>query len=432
MLDLIHTTPYDRRPHTDTEPVSLLPQDLEQRLLTARPRLLRIIRTLGIPADAADDLAQETLLAAWRRLDQLRSPERFDAWLDAICRNQCRMYLRANSPVALRQGGPVLVSLDTPDRDGDGAAERAENLPDPQAVDPMELVDRHDLATFLDRALGYLSPNARAVLELRYLMELNEHEAASSLGLTVNVLEARLHRARRQLRDVLGGPLRAEAETYGLVLDGVMPEGWQETRIWCNLCGRRRLLGIFDRMPDGKINLRLRCPDCSRRFGHLDNYASKGIVDLTGMSSFRPALTRTMRVLAEQTHRALETGWDVCSHCGRPTPRRVVGPDEIPTTLPSALQQHWVVAACQHEGCSGLGAYTAVEPAIWLHPAAQRFMAEHPRWITLSETVENFANQPAIRFRLADVASDARLTAYTDVRTLRILAIFPERAAQAG
>src|SRR5579872_2476446 len=158
MLDLIHTTPYDRRPHTDTKPVSLLPRDLEQRLLTARPRLLRIIRTLGIPADAADDLAQETLLAAWRRLDQLRSPERFDAWLDAICRNQCRMYLRANSPVALRQGGPVLVSLDTPDRDEDGAAERAENMPDPQAVDPLELVDRRDLATFLDRALGYLSP----------------------------------------------------------------------------------------------------------------------------------------------------------------------------------------------------------------------------------------------------------------------------------
>ena len=45
--------------------------------------------------EAADDCVQETLIEAWRHLDQLRAPERFDAWLNGICRNICLRWQRA-------------------------------------------------------------------------------------------------------------------------------------------------------------------------------------------------------------------------------------------------------------------------------------------------------------------------------------------------
>lgn len=450
MLDLSHyqscnppVVPPSRLPGdvpilTPSTPLSSLPWDLEQRLRAARPRLLRIVRAMGVPVDAADDVAQETLLAAWRRLDRLRSPERFDAWLDAICRNQCRMYLRANSPVAVRQGGPAVLSATTTTmtRDEDGQTVEAvlDTLPDPQAVNPLEVLDHDDLATFLDRALAYLPLAARTALELRYLAEQSEHEVASSLGVSVNVLEARLHRARRRLRDVITGPLRADAEAFGLLTDTQHAEGWQETRIWCNLCGRRRLHGIFKRHADGKVHLRMRCPDCSERYD-VDIYGSKGLVDLEGLRSFRPAITRVMRSLAEQTRQALDTGWGPCLYCGQPVIQRVVGPGEIPDYLPQE-PKFWVVTPYRHDGegslysqhgcLSGRGAYTAVEPATWFHPEVQRFMADHPRWITLPERTLDYGGQPAIRFQLADVASAARLTILADLHTLRILATFPE------
>ena len=52
--------------------------DLEQMLSAARPRLLRLAHTCGVTLDAAEDVVQETLIEAWRHLDHLRSPERFD------------------------------------------------------------------------------------------------------------------------------------------------------------------------------------------------------------------------------------------------------------------------------------------------------------------------------------------------------------------
>lgn len=450
MLDLRHCTSYahaaspfrlpgDVPIEARAAPVfSLLPWDLEQRLRAARPRLLRIVRAMGVPTDAADDVAQETLLAAWRRLDRLRSLERFDAWLDAICRNQCRMYLRANSPVAVRQGGPAVLSAPTPlaprDEDGQTADAVLATLPDPQAENPLEVLDHEDLATFLDRALAYLPPAARTALELRYLAERTEHEVAESLGVSVPVLEARLHRARRRLRDIITGPLRADAEAFGLLTDGTRADGWQETRIWCNLCGRRRLYGIFKRGADGKSYLRMRCPDCSERYD-VDIYASKGTVDLEGLRSFRPALTRTMRALAKQTRQALDTGWAACLSCGEPVIQRVVGPGELPDYLPQE-PKFWVIPSCRHQGVASPhrhygcscehGAYTAVEPATWFHPAVQRFMADHPRWITLPETTLDYGGQSVIRFQLADAASAARLTILADAHTLHIRATFPE------
>jgi DNA-directed RNA polymerase specialized sigma24 family protein len=49
--------------------------DYERIVADARPRLLQVARLRGVPVDAIEDVVQETLLVAWRRLDQLHSPE---------------------------------------------------------------------------------------------------------------------------------------------------------------------------------------------------------------------------------------------------------------------------------------------------------------------------------------------------------------------
>jgi RNA polymerase sigma-70 factor (ECF subfamily) len=60
-----------------------------------RARLVRLCACLTGNSEAAEDLAQETLVEAWRHAHKLHDPSGRDRWLAAIARNVCRRWLRA-------------------------------------------------------------------------------------------------------------------------------------------------------------------------------------------------------------------------------------------------------------------------------------------------------------------------------------------------
>lgn len=381
-------------------------------MAAARPRLVRRARARGIAPDAADDVAQETLLEAWRHLDDLYAPDGFDAWLNAIFRNVVQRYARASGLLARRY-----TSLPDPASlwdEGDGAEDGVPpDIADPLGGDPAEELDRQDLELLLDRALGHLPVSAREVVELCYLAETPQREAALRLGITIRSLEARLHRARRQLRQVLGGELRAEAQAFGLGLEERLAEGWRETRLWCRSCGQRRLQGAFEPLPGARVNLHLRCPVCS------DEVNGWGHVPLDGLRSFRPAFKRVMRYASSYFLPGLTTGSQPCLACGAPQRPRIVGPDELGEPL-EARAGLMVILRCG--ACGGHHADIRVADVLWSHPAAQRFMEQHPRSVTEPETAIEYLSRPAIRVRLTDVASAARLTLLVHPQTLHVLA----------
>jgi RNA polymerase sigma-70 factor (ECF subfamily) len=96
--------------------------DLDSAFASARSRLLRIATSL-VGADAAEDVVQDTYLAARARLGQLRDPAAIDAWLARICVHRsyrvrrrgrrlqelltllpfARVVAPANSPIELRE-----------------------------------------------------------------------------------------------------------------------------------------------------------------------------------------------------------------------------------------------------------------------------------------------------------------------------------------
>lgn len=61
-----------------------------RRLEVAHHRLVRMALAQGFGAEDAEDIAQETLLEAWRHLEDLYAPDGIDVWLNAIYRNVCR------------------------------------------------------------------------------------------------------------------------------------------------------------------------------------------------------------------------------------------------------------------------------------------------------------------------------------------------------
>jgi RNA polymerase sigma factor (sigma-70 family) len=394
--------------------------DLEQALSVARPRLLRLAHRRGVTPDATDDVVQETLIEAWRHLNHLRSPERFDAWLDGICRNVVLRWARTQGVMVYRE-----ASLSNSLVEGQNELEESSELdiPDPMALDPVEELSRQDLAVLLDRALGYLPQDTRALVELHYLAELSQDETAARIGITPSALKARLHRARRQLRQVLNSELRTYAEEFGLVVDEEAVAGWHESRIWCFMCGGRHLYGIFELLPNGRVDFRLRCPDCSQGVGVVN---SGGYPALDGIRTFRPALKRVM--LAIRNFAAgLSDDRQACPICGTLGQICIMNMEEFAAVCPFQVcpSQHgyMVVSSC---GSCGAFVNTSVNGCFWLYPVVQSFMRQHPRSIFEPETLIEYAGQAAIRIRLVDITSAARLTLLAHPQTLQVLATFQE------
>ena len=332
---------------------------MEGWLTTARPRLQHLAHLRGVAPDAIEDVVQETLLEAWKHLDRLSAPEGVHAWLDEICRNICRRYARKHW-MEQQHLSPVF----TPHQYDAGESEEAEaalllNLPDTQLPDPLEVLSHQDMALLLDRACGSLSPSARQSVELCYLMELPQREVAGRLEISISALEARLHRARAQLRQVLNGPLREDAEALGLPLDQESVGGWRETRLWCSFCGQRRLMGMFLPQANGGTNLHMCCPECEQHDGlsdvHNSNVHSKGLVQLDGLQLVRPAWKRTMQEMTRRFVAGTVSREERRPYCEAPVSlqlidKRLAGEIEQGTVLPVGLSRHpsqfWVWWRC--------------------------------------------------------------------------------------
>ena len=291
-------------------------------------------------------------------------------------------------------------------------------LPAPLEFDPAEALSRQEFATLLDRAMGHLPQRTREALELCYLAEVPQREAAQRLGMTINALEVRLHRARQQLRQVLSGELRADAEAFGLTLNEEVALGWRETRSWCNLCGQHRLRGLFEPQPDGRVYLRLRCPGCSPRYGDMFNCS---LASVAGFHSFHSAYKHVWKVGFAYWMQALAQGQQRCFTCQRLLPVQIGRPEEFAPPL-SYPDNYRILLDCPTCGSSS----TSSISALLTHPTISRFAEQHPRWHIGPESTLEYAGQPAIRTSLINPTGAARLIVVAHRQTLRTLATFSE------
>lgn len=371
------------------------------RLAARVPHLLRLARGRGLDDASAEDAVQDTLVLAWRHREQLRQPARFDAWLDQICRNAARAIHRDSARRIVHEMESGVAE------DGPDALERIAD-----EFDPTEALERADFAVLVDRLLGALPPPTRHLVELCYLAELPQREAALRLGLSLSAVEARLHRARRELRRLLQREFRADAQGFGLDL-GSDPAGWRDTRQWCRSCGRVRVQGIFEYMTGGRVNLRLRCSSCGFQVN------SGGAVPLPGRSSFRPALRHFYAWASAYLIGSASGGSTTrpCPRCGRSCGIRLVQPDDL-----TARRYGWrgltLVVECR--ACDMI-VNSTLGLVAWPHPEAQAFMRDHARWVSEPESLVTYAGRPSVRIPARDNAGTAHLVFFADPKTLEVL-----------
>ena len=175
---------------------------LEQLLERHQAQVYRFgMKMCRDPEDAADVL-QDTLLAMARGIRDFRGATSISTWLYTVARSFC-IKKRRRSKFA-----PAEPSLDMT------VAAEAAQLADP-AESPDEALAKKQVEQALDQAIGALDPMYREVLVLRDIESLTALEVAEVLGISVQAVKSRLHRARVAVRDsvapVLGVPSDAQA-----------------------------------------------------------------------------------------------------------------------------------------------------------------------------------------------------------------------------
>jgi len=138
--------------------------------------LVAVADSILLDHHLAEDAAQEALAAACRQLPRLKKPERFGPWIVAICRNVARDMLREQQ----KQRTPI--------------DDRRERKCD---------VENDNQKAILAEALQQLPQHLREVIFLRFYNEMSYRQITNVLGVTEQVIDGRLRRAKKKIGDYL-------------------------------------------------------------------------------------------------------------------------------------------------------------------------------------------------------------------------------------
>jgi RNA polymerase sigma-70 factor (ECF subfamily) len=385
--------------------LNLSPADLDELLSSERPRLVRLCTRLTDDIQAAQDLAQETLIIAWRNAYQLRDPDRYSQWLSGIARNLCRNWTRSRERdrAHLEVLAADLISLPAQER-----------LVDPADIE-VEL-ERGALIELLDRALALLPPETRAVLIQRYVEDSPYAEIAARLCLSEDAVAMRISRGKLALRRVLTTTLIDDAAAFGLVDPSAI--AWQATHIWCPLCGSHQLQGQLD--PAAGL-LGLRCPGCNQPDRPL---VSSGPSESLPVKTYKPALARLLTWIHDYYQVQANAGGVRCLRCRRRVPLRFgAAPAALRIGQPPRplANAHGIYAWCEScEFAAGLEAWWSLTLSL---PEVREFWRQYPRMRALPRREVQHQGRDAIVTGFESVTANARIEVVSSQDTFVVLGV---------
>jgi len=160
---------------------------LEQLLERHQQQVFRFgMKMCGAEEDAKDVL-QDTFLAAARGIRDFRGASSLSTWLFAIARSFCVKHRRPGK-FAPPEGAPLQAG-----------SREARDVPD-AGRGPEEQAAGEQVRAALQEAIARLDPLYREVLVLRDVEGLAAAEVAEVMGITVEAVKSRLHRARIAVR----------------------------------------------------------------------------------------------------------------------------------------------------------------------------------------------------------------------------------------
>ncbi|GHO92807.1 hypothetical protein KSF_028550 [Reticulibacter mediterranei] len=383
----------------------------QEVLSQERVSLVRFCTSLTGNPSVAEDLAQETLLEAWRNLHKFSASSSQNAdeqqthlhqWLFAIARNVCLRWGRAYHH-DLANVVPFAQYVSDSEEQGD----IEETLS--SSFDIEVELERDELARLLDRALTLLPPVTRAVLIERYIHESPYAEIAERLGLSEEALAQRLHRGKLTLRRLLSTDFQAEATS---IIPQIKNEQEQETNIWCPMCNNARLT----KYTASSSIVGFKCPAC----WHI---AVLNRPEVWGaLQNPKAILNRQIQVLGQHYWQAVDTLQAQCLWCRSPLQVRIVQAEDIPANhLLRFHRSTCIYLVCTH--CD-YQEYNSLPHMTLNVPEASQFWRKHSRMHWLPAREIDHSGVPVWVSSFQSAADSARLDVLIQRSTMRVLGIY--------
>lgn len=138
----------------------------------------------------AEDITQDVFVNVYQKLYQFDSNKKFAPWIYRIATNASISALRRRKKV---------INLDFDEAYG----KAYEDYYTANSGNPQLVFEREELKNFINEAIDELPESYRAVVVLRYQMDLNNQEIAEILGVSKENIEVKVHRARKALRKIV-------------------------------------------------------------------------------------------------------------------------------------------------------------------------------------------------------------------------------------
>ena len=152
----------------------------EELVVRYRPAVVRLARSI-VGADHAEDVAQDSLLLAFKALPGIEEPRKFGAWLSVITRHRALRFSKSETTYTSRR-----VALD------EALLEKIEALARP-------LVDKERDEAMIE-ALDSLPADYAMPLRLRFLDEMPLDRIAAFMGVPLSTVKWRIHHGKKLLR----------------------------------------------------------------------------------------------------------------------------------------------------------------------------------------------------------------------------------------
>lgn len=155
--------------------------------------LLAFLRASVRDKDAIDDIFQETMVVAWRRMGEFDRDRSFGKWLRGIARNFVLSHYRKSGKTPLALDESMLDWMDgkfaqIQTQNGDTLSEKL---------------------SLLRECVSALSEDKKKTIEARYIEQFSLDEIVSKLDVTLETVKKRLYRAKAQLADCVESKLLA-------------------------------------------------------------------------------------------------------------------------------------------------------------------------------------------------------------------------------
>lgn len=161
----------------------------EQLYRIYHPRLTRFLSNILRKPQAVEEALNDALMVVWRKPESYNGTSKVSTWIFAIA---YRVALKARS------------RLDEPVDDP-----RAEARASPD-LGPEQEISQRQTQEILAAAMGQLSADHRAVVDLTYFHEAGYREIAEILDCPVGTVKTRMMHARKHLKGMLAGRLAAD------------------------------------------------------------------------------------------------------------------------------------------------------------------------------------------------------------------------------